>query len=96
VVSIVRMIVGCLVVGCEEARQSHLGGDALCWEIVKPQEWCLTHHEGKVSDHVVFIASKGTCRYVVHLESYTRVRVTVVLLNSCLEVFRISDHPETS
>jgi hypothetical protein len=46
VVSVTRVIVGCLVVGREEARQGHPGGDALCWEIVEPQEWCLAHHEG--------------------------------------------------
>jgi hypothetical protein len=57
VVSIDRMIVGRLVVGREEARQSFQRGDALCWEIVKPQEWCLAHHKGEVSRHVVFIAS---------------------------------------
>jgi hypothetical protein len=82
VVSIARTIVGRLVVGREEARQSYPGGDALCWEIVEPQEWCLAHHEGEVSRHVVFIASRGTRRYVVHLEPYTQVRTTVVLLNS--------------
>jgi hypothetical protein len=36
VVSIARTIVGHLVVGREEARQSHPGGDALCWEVVEP------------------------------------------------------------
>jgi hypothetical protein len=30
---------------------------------------------------VVFIASRGMCHDVVHLEPYTRFRVTVVLLN---------------
>jgi hypothetical protein len=45
---------------------------------------------------VVFITSRGTRRYVVHLEPYTRVRATVILLNSWLEVFWVSDHPETS
>jgi hypothetical protein len=59
VVSIGRMIVGRLVVGREEARQTCPGGDTLCWEIVKPQEWCLAHHEGEVSRHVVFIASRA-------------------------------------
>jgi hypothetical protein len=38
VVSITRMIVGRLVVGREEARQGRPGGDALCWEVVEPQE----------------------------------------------------------
>jgi hypothetical protein len=95
-VSIARTIVGRLVVGREEARQSCSGGDALCWEIVEPQEWCLAHHEGEVSRHVVFIASRGTHRYVVHLEPYARVRATVVLLHSWLEVFWVSDRPETS
>jgi hypothetical protein len=35
VVSIARMIVGRLVVGHEEARQSCPGGDALCWEVAE-------------------------------------------------------------
>jgi hypothetical protein len=96
VVSIARTIVGRLVVGCEEARQSRPGGDALCWEVVEPQEWCLAHHEGEVSGHVVFIASRGTHRYVVHLEPYTWVGATIVLLNSWLEVFWVFDCPETS
>jgi hypothetical protein len=96
VVSIARTIVGRLVVGCEEARQSRPGGDAFCWEVVEPQDRCLAHHEGKVFGHVVFIASRGTCRYAVHLEPYTQVGATVVLLNSWLEVFWVSDHPETS
>jgi hypothetical protein len=94
-VSIARTIVGRLVVGREEARQSCPGGDALCWEVVEPQEWCLAHHEGKVSGHMVFIASRGTHRYIVHLEPYTRVGATVVLLNGWLEVFWVSDCPET-
>jgi hypothetical protein len=47
VVRIARTIVGHLVVGREEAGQSRPGGDALCWEIVEPQEWCLAHHKGK-------------------------------------------------
>jgi hypothetical protein len=96
VVSITRKIVGRMVVGCEEVRQSRPRGDALCWELVEPQEWCLAHHEGKVSGHVVFIGSRGTCRYAVHLDPYTRVGATVVLLNSWLEVFWVSDRPETS
>jgi hypothetical protein len=37
VVSIARTIIGRLVVGREKARQCCQGGDALCWEIVKPQ-----------------------------------------------------------
>jgi hypothetical protein len=45
---------------------------------------------------VIFIASRGTCHYAVHLEPYTRVGVTVVLLNRWLEVFGVSDRPETS
>jgi hypothetical protein len=48
VVSIARTIVSRLVVGREEARQSFSGGDALCWEIVEPQEWCLAHHKGGI------------------------------------------------
>jgi hypothetical protein len=96
VVSIARTIVGHLVVGREEARKSCPGGDALCWEIVELQEWCLAHHEGKVSRHVVFIASRGTRRYAVHLEPYTRVGATVVLLNGWLEVLGVSDRSEMS
>jgi hypothetical protein len=96
VVSIARTIVGRLVVGREEARQSCPGGDALCWEIVEPQEWCLAHREGEVSLHVVFIASRGTRRYAIHLEPYTRVKAIVVLLNSWIEVFWVSDRPDTS
>jgi hypothetical protein len=30
---------------------------------------------------VVFVASRGTRRYAVHFEPYTRVGATVVLLN---------------
>jgi hypothetical protein len=48
-VSIARTIVGRLVVGREEARQSCPGGDALFLEIVEPREWCLAHHKGEVS-----------------------------------------------
>jgi hypothetical protein len=96
VVSIARTIVGRLVVGREEARQSCPGGDALCWEIVKPHERRLAHHEEEVSRHVVFIASRGACSDAAHLEPYTRVGATVVLLNRWLEVFRVSDHLETS
>jgi hypothetical protein len=96
VVSIARTIVGRLVVGREEARHGRPEGDALCWDVVEPQEWCLAHHEREVSRHVVFIASRGTHRYAVHLEPYTWVRATVVLLNSWLEVFWASDRPETS
>jgi hypothetical protein len=81
VVSIARTIVGPLVIGYKSVGQGRLGGDALCWEIVEPYEWRLTHHEGKVSSHVVFIASPGTRGYTAHLEPYTRVRATIVLLN---------------
>jgi hypothetical protein len=45
---------------------------------------------------VVFIASRGTRRYAVHLEPYTRVRATVVLLDSRLEFLLVSDRPEMS
>jgi hypothetical protein len=96
VVSIARMIVGRLVVGCEKARQCCPGGDALYWEIIEAQEWCLAHHKGEVSRHVVFIASRGTRRYAIHLEPYTRVGATVILLNSWLEVLGVSDRPEMS
>jgi hypothetical protein len=81
VVSIARAVVGCLVVGREETGQSCLGGDALCWEVVEPQEWCLAHHKGEVSRHVIFVASRGTRCYAIHFEPYTRVGATVVLLN---------------
>jgi hypothetical protein len=87
VVGVARTIVGHLVVGRKKARQCCPGGDALCWEIVEPQEWCLAHHKGEISRHVVFIASRGTSYDVVHLEPYTRVRATVVLLNGWFEVF---------
>jgi hypothetical protein len=96
VVSVARAIIGHLVIGREEARQCCPGGDALCWEIVEPQEWCLAHHKGEVSCHVVFVASRGACCDVVHLEPYTRVGATVELLNGWLEVFGVSDHPKTS
>jgi hypothetical protein len=96
VVSVARTIIGRLVVGREKARQCCLGGDALCWEIVKPQGWCLAHHKGEVSCHVVFIASRGMCCNAVHLEPYTWVGATVVLLNGWLEVLGVSDRPETS
>jgi hypothetical protein len=43
---------------------------------------------------VVFIASRGTRRYAVHLEPYTWVGATVVLLNGWLEVFWVSNRPE--
>jgi hypothetical protein len=94
VVSIARAIVGRLVVGREEARQSCPGGDALCWEVVEPQEWRLAHHKGEVSYNVIFIATRGTCRNVVHFERYTWVRATVVLLDSWLEVLGVSDRPK--
>jgi hypothetical protein len=45
---------------------------------------------------VVFIASRGTRRYAVHFEPYTRIGATVVLLNGWLEVFWASDRLETS
>jgi hypothetical protein len=45
---------------------------------------------------VVFIASRGTRRYAVHLEPYTRVGATVVLLDSWLEVFWVFDRLVTS
>jgi hypothetical protein len=96
VVGVARTIVDRLVDGCEEARQCCPGGDALYWEIVKPQEWCLAHHRGEISCHVVFIASRGSCRDAVHLEPYTRIRATVVLLNGWFEVLGASDRPETS
>jgi hypothetical protein len=94
VVSFARTIIGHLVVVRENARQCCPGGDALCWEIIEPQEWCLTHHKGEVSRHVVFTASRGTCCNAVHLEPYTRVRAIVVLLNSRLEILWVSDHLE--
>jgi hypothetical protein len=45
---------------------------------------------------VVLIASRGTRRYAVHLEPYTQVGATVVLLNGWLEVLGESDRPEMS
>jgi hypothetical protein len=45
---------------------------------------------------VVFIATGGMRCDVIHLEPYTRVGATVVLLNSWLEVFWVSDRPEMS
>jgi hypothetical protein len=96
VVSTARTIIGCLVIGCEKARQCCPGGDALYWEIVEPQEWCLAHHNGEVSRHVVFITSRGTCCDVVHLEPYTWVGETVVFLNGRLVILGVSDRPETS
>jgi hypothetical protein len=45
---------------------------------------------------VVFVASRGTCCNAIHLEPYTWVGATVVFLNSWLEVFGVSDRPETS
>jgi hypothetical protein len=45
---------------------------------------------------VVFIASRGTCCNVVHLETYTRIRATVVLLNGRFEVLGVSDRPKTT
>jgi hypothetical protein len=70
VVSVTRAIIGRLIVGCEESRQCYRGGDALCWEIAEPQEWCLAHHKGEVSRHVVFVAFRGVCCDAVHLEPY--------------------------
>jgi hypothetical protein len=87
VVSIARTVVGCLVVGREDAIQSCPEGDAPCWEIVETREWCLAHHKGEVSRHVIFVASKGTRCCAVHFEPYIRVGATIVLLNSWLEVF---------
>jgi hypothetical protein len=95
VVSVARTIIGRLVVGCEEARQSCPGGDAVCREIVK-QGVVPCPLRVEVPRHVVFIASRGTCRYAVHLEPYTWVGATVVFLNSWLEVFWVTDRPETS
>jgi hypothetical protein len=95
VVSIARTIIGCMVVGREKARQCCPGGDALCWEIVEPQEWCLAHHKGGVSRLVVFVASRGACRDTVYLEPYTWVGATVVLPNGWLEILWVSDRPET-
>jgi hypothetical protein len=34
--------------------------------------------------------------YTIHLEPYTRVGATIVLLNSWVEVFWVSDRPEMS
>jgi hypothetical protein len=94
VVSVTRTIIGRPVVGLKKVRQCCPSGDALCWEIAEPQEWCLAHHNGEVSRHVVFITSSGTRCDAVHLEPYTWVRATVVFLNGWLEIFWISDRPE--
>jgi hypothetical protein len=85
-----------VLLGREEARQCCRGGDALCWEIVEPQEWRLAHHKEEVSRHVVFVASGGVCYDAIHLEPYTWVGVTVIFVNGWLEVFGVSDCPETS
>jgi hypothetical protein len=45
---------------------------------------------------VVFTASRGACSDVVHLEPYTWVGATVILLNGWLEVLGVCDRPETS
>jgi hypothetical protein len=49
-----------------------------------------------ISRHVVFVASRGTCRNAVHLEPYTWVGATVILLNGWLEVLGVFDYPEMS
>jgi hypothetical protein len=46
VMSVTRSVVGRLVVRHEETRQCCQRGDAICWEIVEPQEWHLAHHKG--------------------------------------------------
>jgi hypothetical protein len=43
---------------------------------------------------VVFIASRATCRDAVHLEPYTWVGATVVLINGRLKVLWVSDRAE--
>jgi hypothetical protein len=95
-VTVARTIIGRLVLGREKARQRCLGGDALCWEIVEPQELCFAHHKGEISLHVVFIASRSAWRNAIHLEPYTWVGVTVVLLYGRFEVLGVSDRPETT
>jgi hypothetical protein len=45
---------------------------------------------------VIFVASRGACRNAVHVEPYTRIRATIVLLNGRFEVLGVSDRPETS
>jgi hypothetical protein len=83
---------------------SHEVSDGMCVSFmdlfeeldVEPQEWYLAHHKGEVSCHVVFVASRGACCNVVHLEPYTWIGATVVLLNGWLEVLGVSDRPETS
>jgi hypothetical protein len=69
VVSIFRTIVGRLVVVREKATQCCLGGDALCWEIVEPQEWCLANHKGEVSRLTVFIAPE-VCAAMLYILSH--------------------------
>jgi hypothetical protein len=96
VVSVAKMVIGRLVVGREKASQSCPRGAALCWGIFEPQEWCLAHHKGEVSRHVVFVASRGACCDAIRLEPYTSIRVTVVFLNGWFEILGVSDGPETS
>jgi hypothetical protein len=45
---------------------------------------------------MVSVASGGTRRYAVRLEPYTRIGATVIFLNRRLEIFGVSDRPETS
>jgi hypothetical protein len=45
---------------------------------------------------VVFIASRGVCHNVVHLEPYTWVRAAVIFLNGRFEVLGVYDRPEMS
>jgi hypothetical protein len=47
VMSVTRSVVGRLIVGREKSGQCCLGGDALCWEIVEPQEWYQPITRGK-------------------------------------------------
>jgi hypothetical protein len=96
VVGITETIIGRLVVGREKVRQCGPGSDALCWEVVEPHEWCLSHHKGEVPCHVVFISSRGTCRNAIHLEPYAGIGATVVLLNGRLEVLGVFDRSETT
>jgi hypothetical protein len=45
---------------------------------------------------VIFVAYRGARRNVLHLEPYTRVRATVILLNGWFEVLGVSDRLETT
>jgi hypothetical protein len=96
VVSIARTIVGCLVVGREEARQSCPGGEHSVGRLSSHGSGALPITRGKYPRHVIFVAAQGAWSNIVRLEPYTWVGATVVLLDSRLEVLGVSNHPEMS